>query len=142
MFLIAVLCFSVTVALSSNNHTCPHVNSIFPPSGSPSVAFRLNGTNLLQLAAFRVLQDGQQFGGDQPLQTASNETLSLSLQFLLASPSARPESGQVAVVLVPTDRTRCVLEQVWIEFRPYGAAGWGVHCDQAYIINSQYSIVI
>ena len=125
MFLIAVLCFSVTVALSLNNHTCPDVNSIFPPSGSPSVAFRLNGTNLLQLAAFRVLQDGQQFGGDQPLQTASNETLSLSLQFLLASPSARPESGQVAVVLVPTDRTRCVLEQVWIEFRPYGAAGWG-----------------
>ena len=134
VFLFAVLCFSVAVALSPNNRTCPHVDSISPPSGSPSVAFRLNGTNLLQLAAFRVLQDGQQFGGDQPLQPASNETLSLSLQFLLASPSARPESGQVAVVLVPTDRSRCVLEQVWIEFRPYGEAGWRMHYGQAFHI--------
>lgn len=119
MFLIAVLCFSMPVA-STPNASCPHVDTIYPPSGSPSVAYRLNGTNLLQLAAFRVLQDGQQFGGDQRLEPTSEDALSLSLQFLLVSPTVRPGAGQVTVVLVPADRTRCVLEQVWIEFRPYG----------------------
>lgn len=124
MFLTASLCFSVALASAPNG--CPGVDSIFPPSGSPSVAYRINGTNLLQLASFRVLQDGQQFGSDQPLSPTSDDALSLSLQFLLVSPTTRPAGGQLAVVFVPADRTRCVLEQVWIDFRPYGAAMGGV----------------
>lgn len=129
VFLNAVLYFSVAVA-STPNASCPEVDTIYPPSGSPSVAYRLNGTNLLQLAAFRVLQDGQQFGGEQRLEPTSEDALSLSLQFLLISPTARPGAGRVTVVLVPTDRTRCVLEQVWIEFRPYGTPVRG--CDRAW----------
>ena len=99
---------------------CPTIAAIFPPSGSPTVAFRANGTFLEEVASYRVVQGGLNFGEEQTVATSNGslENLPVSLQFLLSSP--RPRSGNVDIVFTPKSLQNCSIQRSAIAFRPYG----------------------
>ena len=100
---------------------CPTIAAIFPPSGSPTVAFRANGTFIEEVASYGVVQGGVNFGEEQIVATSNGslEILPVSLQFLL-SLSPRPRSGNVDIVFTPKARQNCSIQRGTIAFRPYG----------------------
>jgi hypothetical protein len=116
-FLSICLCLVCCCGQSSR---CPTIATIYPPSGTPTVPYRVNGTFLEEIAHYRIVQGEQAFGGEQNVSTNSTslEDLTVSLEFLL-SVSPRPRPGNLDVVFVPRAPQNCSLQRMTISFRAY-----------------------